>query len=242
MTGNRDQETLKLLAHELRTPIGSILTLTEIIQSGRCGSLGHATCDHYVADIRTSATQALAVLGRMLDEALTAGSPAEPVAVPVRPGRVIEECLAVIAPAAESANVTLITDAGTGEGMPDIITDPTRFRQIMTNLLANAVKFTPDGGRVAIGCEEAANEGLVITVRDTGIGISAYDLGLLRGNSSAAETPDQHHDEEVGSGLGLNLIRTLAGACGAVFDIESERGRGTSASLIFPRERICRAY
>lgn len=240
-SSDQDQDALRLLAHELRTPIAAIVTLAELIQSGQCGPHGHATCDDYVADIRASATQALAVLGRMLDAAVAAGSPSAPVAVPVQPGRVVAECLAVVAPAARSANVTLSTDghADSRERVPEIITDPTRLRQIMINLLANAVKFTPDGGQVAVGCDDAGDEGLVITVRDTGIGMSAYDLGLLHGSSSAAETSDEQHEGEAIPGVGLNLIRTLAGDCGAVFSIESERGRGTLASLTFPPERLC---
>lgn len=241
-SGDQDHDALKLLAHELRTPIAAIVTLAEMIQSGRCGAPGQATCDDYVADIRASATQALAVLGRMLDDAVAAGSPGAPVAVPVQPGGVIAECLAVVAPAAESANVTLTIDdhADSSEGVADIITDPTRLRQIMINLLANAVKFTPDGGQVTVGCDDAGDEGLVISVRDTGIGMSAYDLGVLHGSSSAAETSDRQHEGEAIPGVGLNLIRTLAGDCGAMFSIESERGRGTLASLTFPPERICR--
>jgi two-component system cell cycle sensor histidine kinase PleC len=230
-------DVLARLAHELRTPISAIVTLSELLRCERYGPLGHPKYVEYVDSIRTGADHALAVLAQTLQDAVEADltGPAIEESVDVR--ACLEDCLRLVEPDATSAGVVL--ERAYGETGERVRTDPAKLRQIVINILKNAQKFSPDGGRVRVGYRRLSSGEVEIFVRDNGLGMARSDLSVLM---DAATSGGDGSDEPRGapaSGLGFAIIRTLAKACGARFKLTSARSRGTLARLRFPVDRVC---
>jgi signal transduction histidine kinase len=122
--------------------------------------------------------------------------------------------------------------------LPELWADARVVRQIVLNLLSNAMKFTPSGGLVTLRCFESAIEGIVVEIEDTGIGISAAELpNLGKAFHQAERTLVRKHE---GSGLGLALVQAFVGMHQGRLEISSQEGVGTKARVIFPASRIVR--
>jgi signal transduction histidine kinase len=140
----------------------------------------------------------------------------------------------VMADAAQRAGVTI--DLRIVPSLPNIWADDRRVRQILLNLLSNAVKFTLPGGRIALEAWRAANGALVVTVRDTGIGMKAEDIAVAMAPFGQIDSGFGRRYE--GTGLGLPLSKALTELHGGTFKLESEPGVGTTVILQFPPSRI----
>ncbi len=110
------------------------------------------------------------------------------------------------------------------------------IKQVMLNLLANAVKFTPPGGRIVIEAVAEQHHGLVISIRDTGVGIAKADLDRVREPFVQVDSSLSRRHE--GTGLGLPLVEIMMRAHGGVFELDSEENKGTTARVVFPPERL----
>ncbi|MCR9219651.1 MAG: PAS domain-containing sensor histidine kinase [Alphaproteobacteria bacterium] len=217
------------VSHELRTPLNSIIGFSDLMQSRVFGSLANDRYESYVADIHASASMLLQLIDDILDIAKhDAGRlSVRPEAVAL--GEALEQTVRLMAPRAAQGGVSLHLDA------PDpplsIQADPQRLRQILLNLIGNAVKFTEDGGRVRVTAAQEADRA-VITVADTGIGVAPDDLARIFEPFERSESAVGRAME--GAGLGLPLARDLARAHGGDVTIESEPDRGTTARLVLP--------
>jgi len=215
------------LAHELRTPVSAIAAAAEIMKEERFGPLGSQRYSGYASDIHASAQHALAVIERMLDEARVSG--AEPDSstlsfTELDAAALIQSSLSQLAPLAEGRGLTLAADLD--PRLPHVIADATSLRQIVLNLLTNALKFTERGGRVVVRARSTPDGPLTIEVRNSG-------SGKPDTNSQPAPRP-----AEEGLGLGLPLARALAAANGARLVIESDPDHGTTAAIVFARDRV----
>jgi two-component system, cell cycle sensor histidine kinase PleC len=204
------------LAHELRTPLSAVIAYAEVLKDGHFGPLANARYQGYARDIYEAARHALGVVDSMLR-----GDPTQSVVPPLafadlEPARVVERCLSVVRPLADRAGLEL--DVEYAPRLPRIVADEQSLKQMLLNLLANAIKFARRGDRVTIGVTYDGHGALHISVADTGPG-----MGCGSGR---------------GTGLGLPLTRALAAANGAALDIESEPGRGTRATITFGPDRI----
>lgn len=231
--GRQGPPGIARLAHELRTPLGAISTLAEVMRDERLGPLPDPRYRSYAADIHQSAQQALAVLASYLEggERL-----AEPIAMSFAELAADVECeraVSALRPVAARAGVVLSMAAD--GGLPRLIADRRSLRQILDNLIVNAVKFTPPGGDVRVLLRHRLNGPLVLAVEDTGDGMSARDLVRVIDRSAAPELGEPRRS---GSGLGLPLVRALAVANGGELSISSQRGRGTQVSITFGRDRL----
>lgn len=149
-------------------------------------------------------------------------------------GHLVQVCVGMVADRAAVGGITLTTDAGAAPCR--IWADERRARQILLNLLTNAIKFTADGGNVTIRLAWTADGGVQVTVADTGVGISEDDRErilepFMRGDSSYVRSRD-------GTGLGLPLVKRLAESHEATLTLESEFGVGTTVTVTFPPARI----
>lgn len=230
-------EVLARLAHELRTPISAIVTLSELLRSERYGPLGHPKYVEYVDSIRTGADHALAVVAQTLQDAVEADLSGPTIEEPVNVRDCLEDCLRLIEPDATSAGVAL--ERSYGEAGERVRTDPAKLRQIVINILKNAQKFSPDGGRVRVGYRRLSSGELEIFVRDNGLGMARSDLSVLLDNAASGGSASEEPGGTTTSGLGFAIIRSLAKACGARFKLASARSRGTLARLRFPVDRVC---
>jgi signal transduction histidine kinase len=226
---------LSELAHELRTPLGAIAAAAEIMKDERFGPVGDRRYAGYVAGIHDSACHAIRIVERVLTDkpALLAKGPGLATS-DVDVNATLENIALQVRPLAESAGLELALDLAAG--LPHVAADATSLRQIVINLLTNALKFTTAGGRVRVSSGIGRDGTLEIAIEDSGSGMSKAEIA--RAMDLAPAPAPKRRRAGGGLGLGLPLARALAEANGATLTLESERGRGTKAKIIFTRDRV----
>lgn len=230
------------LAHELKTPLSAIAAAAEIMKDQRFGPLGADRYVGYASDIYGSAQHVLGVIERMLAE----GRGADPLVLTrdldfaeIDAGALLEASVSQMAPLAAQAEITLTLDLA--PRLPHVVADATSLRQIIFNLLTNALKFTGRGGRVTAGAHYDIDGPLTLVIKDTGPGMSRPEIDrVLRpaAGGPAVKPEAPLLSSRTGLGLGLPIVQALAEANGAELRIESTPGSGTSASIVFRKERI----
>lgn len=223
------------LAHELRTPLGAISALAEIMRDERLGPLANARYRDYADDIHKSAQHALSVVTAMLaidDAPRTAGSAIERLSfTDVDLDEVARECLAALAPAATDAGITHVIDVP--DRLPRVVADRRTIKQVLLNLLTNAIRATGRGGSVTVRIGYDLAGPVRLEVRDTGIGMTDEQIGrVFAAEPGTAERAGER------AGFGLPLAIAMADANGASLAIGSEPGIGTRVSLIFDKDRV----
>lgn len=228
------------LAHELKTPLSAIAAAAEIMKDERLGPLGTARYGGYAADIYGSAQHALGVIDRMLGGR---AGPAQDAAgqafdfAELDPAALLRAAVSQLAPLAERAGIALTLELT--PRLPHVVADATSLRQIVFNLVTNALKFTGEGGRVTVAARYAGDGPLTISVSDTGSGMTESEVArLLAPDPGARPARTRAADGTTGLGLGLPLVQALARANGAELVIESAPGRGTSASVVLGKDRV----
>jgi PAS domain S-box-containing protein len=221
---------LAQMSHELRTPLNAIIGFAEVTSQGMFGPLPEPYLE-YSKDILKAGRHLLSLINDILDIARIESQSLRLNPVPMELGVLIEEALAFVASEAEEKGIDL-SEVSVGEDWT-LSVDPIRARQIFVNLLANAVKFTPEQGSVGVDVEEVDGGLLDVTVWDTGIGISPERMGEV------FEKFKQLHDEvfsrsHEGSGLGLSISRELARLMGGDIRVTSEPGRGSRFTVRLP--------
>jgi signal transduction histidine kinase len=217
------------MSHELRTPLNAIMGFSEVIRDQPLGPIGHARYAEYAGDIYDSGRHLLELVNTILDLAKIESGQFELDPEPVDMAAEIASVMRSFEIRAKRAGLTLASSA---RDCPIIEADRRSVRQMLLNLISNAVKFTPSGGRVDVSAEPAADM-LAVTVRDDGPGIAAEDLPRALepfGQIMARKTDD----ENLGTGLGLPLVRALIERHGGRFVIVTAPGEGTAVSLLFP--------
>jgi signal transduction histidine kinase len=225
------------MGHELRTPLNAIIGFSEAVKSKVFGPLGSAKYDDYATTIHGSGKHLLAVVDDILDMARIEGGKAVLHETVFSLRAALSNCAQLIAPEAERHGQLFA--ARMPDGLPALRGDEAKIKQIVLNLLANAVRYTPRGGRVGLSAEQRADGSIVIAVTDNGIGIPATEL------QSVFEPFRQVDNEKVrqsgGLGLGLNIAKSFAELHEAALWLESEPGRGTVACLALPGARLVHA-
>ncbi len=230
--GQMSDVTLRArLAHELRTPLSAVIAYAEILKDEHFGPLANERYRAYAANIYDSARHALGVADGMLRDAPKPCGMPQLTFADVDPARIVEQCLTVARPLAARAGLGLTAELPVC--LPRIVADELSLRQMLLNLLTNAIKFARRGDRITVAVCYDGDGPLRISVSDTGPGMGAAaacaDAGPAR---RRARMPNR------GIGLGLPLTKTLAEANGAVLAIESTVGRGTCATISFGKDRV----
>ena len=222
------------MSHELRTPLNAVIGFAEIIRNESIGPLGEPRYRDYASDIYDSAAHLLEVINDILDVAKAEAGKLEMQEESVDAGQMIGKVVRQMQPRAEDSGVTLVSDLPAES--PRLIVDPRRLRQILFNLISNAVKFTPEGGRVGIELVRCPDGGVAIEVCDSGIGMTNDELEVALAPFSQIDNSFSRHAE--GTGLGLPLTKHLIELHGGVFEILSEKNKGTRSRAILPPERL----
>lgn len=220
---------LARMSHEIRTPIAAVLGFTELLLRG----VIHNDADRkrHLETIHSNGTHLLHLLNEILDLSKIEADQVEVELVPCSPAWLIGDIVASMQSQAIERKIGL--ELNINSQVPEtIINDPTRLRQILTNLIGNAIKFTTDGG-VSVNLT-AASEGprqrrLEISVRDTGIGMTAEQMGRIFEPFTQADTSTTR--KYGGTGLGLSISKGLAERLGGTLGIDSEAGCGTVITL-----------
>lgn len=221
------------MSHELRTPLNAIIGFSEIIRTESLGPIGNQTYRSYVDDINFCGRHLLAVINDVLDIVRHDAGKLELKEEPVAIEAAIEEACRLVAPQALRACVTLARPPP-GIDLPTLYCDRLRLRQILSNILSNAVKFSEPGGRIDIAID--VSDGLAVVVKDTGIGIEPQDIPVVLSRFGQA-APAGSHDSP-GAGLGLTLAKALIEQHGGTLLLESTPQVGTIVRICFPQGRV----
>lgn len=228
----RRLDFLAKVSHEVRTPLNSIIGFADLMLHERFGPVGNARYRGYAEDIHQSGLYALSLLNDLLDISKIEAGKFELDFTAVDAAEVVEACVASLQPLAKRTRIVLRTSFA--DDLPLVVADPRRLRQIMLNLLTNAIKFTKEGGQVIVSGTVVDGE-LRLRVHDTGVGMSKNDIAYAMEPFHQLDTSPRHQS---GTGLGLPLTKALTDAIRARLELMSEPGVGTTADVIFPKERL----
>lgn len=226
-------EFLANMSHELRTPLNSIIGFSDILVGQMFGPLGHDRYLQYAENVNKSGQHLLDLIGDILDVSrIEIGEihldEEEFDVVPL-----INDCHVIVQPRALESGVDLNFELA--ESLGPIHADPLRIKQVLINLIANAIKFSDGAGRVDVHVDGGANKPIRFTVRDDGIGIPANDIPRVA--EPFFQVKDARLGNHDGTGLGLTLAKAFVERHGGSMCIESELGVGTSVSIELPASR-----
>jgi two-component system, cell cycle sensor histidine kinase PleC len=225
-------EFLANMSHELRTPLNAINGFSEIMAGELFGPLGDAKYKGYAADILKSGQHLLSLINDILDMAKIEAGKLTLHYETVSLKEIVEDATRLMRGRIEEAGLNLVVDA---PDLPDIEADYRGLKQVVLNLISNAVKFTPEGGDIVVALSREDDHRLRVAVTDTGIGIAAEDLERLARPFEQVE--GQHSKTTQGTGLGLALTKSLIELHGGALNLVSEPGRGTTVSFDVPIRR-----
>jgi two-component system sensor histidine kinase BarA len=230
---------LATVSHELRTPLTSIIGYTEMLESGGVGEL-EAEQLSVLKTIRTKADQLLHLISNLLDLGRLESARLELRKETIDPALLLSDVSSTIVPAANRKNIAV--DIHVDEDVPKFVADPMRMRQVLLNLADNAVKFTPEGGRVALEVRRdeirtdspaglaaslfaSAQPAVRFTVEDSGIGIPAQNLRRIF--DAFYQVDGSATRRHGGAGLGLSIAKQLVEGHGGKIEVTSRIGQGT---------------
>jgi PAS domain S-box-containing protein len=235
-------EFLANMSHELRTPLNAVIGMSKMLAGQRLGPLNARQLD-YLKDITGAGEHLLALINDILDLTRIESGRLRLQAETFSPGAAVASVVSSLRPLAERKKLALHGHGPEEDG--EAVTDPARFKQVLYNLLSNALKFTPRG-EVEVTCEWAAAaepaapvapaasaKAVRVRVRDTGIGIAAEDQPVIWEEFRQLDSSASRQQE--GTGLGLALTRRLVGLLGGTIWVESAPGRGSTFGFVLPR-------
>jgi two-component system, cell cycle sensor histidine kinase DivJ len=220
---------LATMSHELRTPLNAIIGFSEMIVQEDALMLDAAQRREYAQLINDSGQHLLSVVNGILDMSKMESGNFEIMLEPFAPRAALVTCCNLLALKARENGIDLVTRAP--DDLPVMTGDPRAFKQIVLNLVSNAIKFTERGGKVMVSaCVEGSR--LVVCVADTGVGIAAEDLARIGDPFFQAGTPYQRRHE--GTGLGLSIVKSLVGMHGGEVTVQSKVDQGTTVTVALP--------
>lgn len=225
---------LASMSHELRTPLNAIIGFSELIARQTPDQHDPEKYQEYAEDIRASGSHLLGVINDVLDVAKIEAGHTDLNETLLAPRKLIERCLRMVEPRAQKLGIHISTDCS--HALPVVRGDETKLQQVLLNLVSNAVKFTPPGGRVTIEGFASPADGLTIAIADTGIGISAPDLERIM--EPFVQVDSELNRKFDGTGLGLHLARSFMTLHSGNLKIESHVGIGTRVEIHLPAERL----
>jgi len=227
---------LALMSHELRTPLNAIIGFSEVLGTEMMGPLGHPRYREYANDVHGAGKHLLALINDILDLSKAAAGKFELACEEIAPSDIVSECLRLTRGKAHEGGLRLTSDMA--PGLPNLIVDRLRFKQALLNLCSNAIKFTPPGGAVHVSAHQAGDDSFMLSVRDTGIGMSAEQIPVALEPFRQVASPFARNTE--GTGLGLALVKSLIECHDGRLEIESALNKGTTVRLILPPSRTVR--
>ncbi|MGY3466139.1 signal transduction histidine kinase [Bradyrhizobium sp. LM6.11] len=217
------------MSHELRTPLNAIIGFSEMIAQEQTLMLGAAQRREYAQLINDSGQHLLSVVNGILDMSKMESGNFEIASEPFAPRASLMHCCNLLALKARENGVDLVTDAP--QDLPFMTGDPRAFKQIVLNLVANAIKFTERGGQVTVTAAVSGSQ-LALGISDTGIGIAPDDLKRVGAPFfQAGKTYQRRHE---GTGLGLSIVKSLVALHLGELTVQSRLGEGTAVTVKLP--------
>ena len=233
---NDSRRAIAEVVHDIKNPLTALIGYSEIVKTEAFGPLGSDIYTKYVGVIHLSALRLLEYCETLIADYTTeiegASASVSPQAFEdVEASEIVEEVVTMFQALAEQRGIQL--DHSVPTDFPRLHTLPTHLHRAMTNLLSNALKFTPRGGNVTVGAEfDTEKDAMIMVIRDSGKGISGDDIMHILDPESRTTGP---HDDS-STGLGLNVVNRLIRECGGKMTIKSNEKKGTVVRLHFPRD------
>jgi hypothetical protein len=226
-------EFLANMSHELRTPLNAIIGFAEIIKEQMFGPVGTPQYIEYAADIYDSGQLLLSLINDILDMSKIEAGKRALVEATLDVEQIVQSVLRLVASRAKLSKLHL--NARVPKDVPLLRGEERALKQIFTNLLTNAIKFTPEGGDITLEASIDDQKQISIIVRDTGIGIAPQDIATALAPFGQIESALSRKHQ--GTGLGLPLTKALVELHGGRLGLESRLGVGTTVSVTFPPHR-----
>lgn len=227
-------EFLANMSHELRTPLNAIIGFSDIIRNQAFGAVGRGEYLDYARDINESGKRLLQVINDILDVSRIEAGERQLNEGVVDLNKVILSSIDMLGPKIETHKTILSNYVS--EDTPKLIGEVHAVKQMLMNILSNAIKFTPEGGRVSIHADVDDEGQMHVSITDTGIGLT--DEEIEKALSPFGQVNTSLSKSESGTGLGLTLVRSLMSLHGGSLELFSQKGVGTTASLVFPAKRV----
>ena len=222
------------VSHELRTPLNAIIGFSEMLEQGFAGSV-QPKQQEYAGLVHQSGQHLLDIINDILDLAhVESGKFELREEAGVDPRHIIDACVLLMRDRASASDLHLSTEI---EGrLPLLVADPTRLKQVLLNLISNAIKFTDPGGSIVVAGHQVRDGAIVFEVRDSGLGMTPEEIEIALEPFGQVDASNTRRHE--GPGLGLPLARRLAELHGGSLHVSSEKGLGTTVAVILPASRI----
>jgi two-component system cell cycle sensor histidine kinase PleC len=234
-SANKAKSTfLANMSHELRTPLNAIIGFSEMIKNQTFGPINNAKYEEYLGDIHFSARHLLDIINDVLDMAKIEAGRVELIETKVSIPDILQSVVRIMSDRAATAMVQLNMHAE--PGLPLVMADARLLRQMLINLVANAVKFSAPGKDVKVEARMKDNGDMSLSVIDQGCGIPADKIRIVLEPFGQVNDARKHSGQ--GTGLGLPLAKAMAELHGGQLKIESQEGRGTTVHLTIPYERM----
>lgn len=226
-------EFLANMSHELRTPLNAVMGFSEVIKNELFGPVGVEQYKQYADDIYDSGAHLLAIINDILDLSKVEAGKFDLNETEVQVPDLCRSVIHIVKGRADEAGITLIKSLP--EDPPYLLADPRSLKQMLLNLMSNAIKFTSAGGTVDLVTTIGPDGGFRFDIRDTGVGIPEEHFDTVLSPFGQVDTA--HARDHQGTGLGLPLVKAFIEMHGGRIEIESEVDEGTTVSLFFPPDR-----
>ena len=238
MANASKSQFLANMSHELRTPLNAIIGFSEVMNGELFGPIENDRYREYMVDIHRSSSHLLSLINDILDLSKIEADRYELYEEELDVIEVVASCERMMRHRAEEAGVHLTVTIE--DDLPGLTADKRALRQILLNLVSNAVKFTPKGGSIRLDAFMEPDHRMAFRVSDTGIGMAKKDIPVALEPFRQIGKDSNIYTTE-GTGLGLPLTRALARMHGATLVIESEPGKGTIITIRMPHARVLMA-
>ncbi|MBI1216033.1 MAG: PAS domain S-box protein [Alphaproteobacteria bacterium] len=229
-------EFLANMSHELRTPLNAVIGFSEIIKDEVMGPLEIQVYKEYAQDIYDSGNYLLKIISEILEVSKIETGNRDLNISNFRLEKALKSCVTIMNSRIEQSGVELKIDIP--QELPELQAEELGIKQVMLNLIGNAIKFTPEGGHVKVSAGLNDDGGMTIDIVDDGIGMSEEEIKKAMQPFGKVDTTFSGMKE--GTGLGLTIVESLVRLHGGQFQIISQKGLGTTARVILPASRLLR--
>ena len=237
-TANHAKSTfLANMSHELRTPLNAIIGFSELMKNETFGAVGNDKYKEYLGDIHMSAEHLLDIINEVLDMSKIEAGRIELLEDDFDVHDMIVSVSRMLSSRVFSSNIEIVRDIS--DDVLVVNADYRLIRQVVINLMSNAIKFSPQGSQIRVSTEFLEGGDLQIAIKDEGQGISEEKISIaLEPFGQVNDTPEKRIVGQQGTGLGLPLAKAMVELHGGAFELESELGVGTSVRFTIPVARV----
>ena len=229
------------MSHELRTPLNAIIGFSELMMKETFGPVGNDKYKEYMGDIHMSAEHLLSIINEVLDMSKIEAGRLELAEETMDVRKLVDSVCRMMMSRVFASNIDIVQQVE--DSLPQVYADYRLVRQALINLIANAIRYSPQDGMIYVSAKnDKESGGLLLVVEDQGIGISSDKIQqALEPFGQVNQNSDMRDLHQQGTGLGLPLAKAMIEMHGGQLDVQSELGKGTCVQIRLPKKRVKRA-